>query len=112
IGNRTAYSNFGATLTISAPGGQYPQLDGIYSLGDSGKTTPAGDSVGVYNGTSFAAPMVAGVISLMLAVAPDLSADQVRALLTSTAKPFLPGSTCSTDSCGACIVNAQGAVQA
>jgi serine protease len=111
-GTRTAYSNFGATVTLSAPGGQYPQLDGIYSLGDSGKTTPAGDAVGIYNGTSFSAPMVSGVVSLMLAVAPGLNATQVRAILTSTAKPFPAGSTCGPGICGAGIVNAQGAVQA
>lgn len=111
-GNRTAYSNFGPTLTLSAPGGQYPQLDGIYTLADSGKTTPADDSVAISNGTSFSAPMVSGVVSLMLAVAPNLTADQVRALLISSAKPFSPLSNCSTSLCGAGIVNAQGAVQA
>ena len=111
-GNRASYSNFGATLTISAPGGQYPQLDGIYTLTDSGKTTPFGDTVAVYNGTSFSAPIVSGVVSLMLAVAPNLTADQVRTLLTSSAKPFLVTSNCTTSLCGAGIVNAQAAVQA
>ncbi len=63
-------------------------------------------------GTSFAAPMVSGVVSLMLAVAPGLSASQVRAILASSAKPFPAGSTCTTAICGAGIVNAAGAVQA
>jgi serine protease len=111
-GNRTAYSNFGATLTISAPGGQYPKLDGIYVLVDSGKTMPVSDTVAVLNGTSFSAPMVSGVVSLMLAVAPNLTADQVRSLLVSSAKPFPVTSNCTTGLCGAGIVNAQGAVQA
>ncbi|MDQ6916438.1 MAG: hypothetical protein M3023_01290, partial [Pseudomonadota bacterium] len=43
---------------------------------------------------------------------PNLSANQVRSLLISTARPFPAGSTCTTDLCGAGIVNAQGAVQA
>jgi serine protease len=111
-GSLAAYSNYGETLTLSAPGGQYPQSDGIYALVDSGKTTPAGDSFTISDGTSFSAPMVSGVISLMLAVAPNLTADQVRSLLVSSAKPFPPLSTCSTSICGAGIVNAQAAVQA
>jgi hypothetical protein len=48
----------------------------------------------------------------MLAVAPGLSASQVRAILASSAKPFPAGSTCTTATCGAGIVNAAGAVQA
>ena len=111
-GNRANYSNFGATLTISAPGGQYPQFDGIYTLIDSGTTTPVGDSARDLNGTSFSAPIAAGVVSLMLAVAPNLTADQVRTLLTSSAKPFPVTSNCRTGLCGAGIVNAQAAVQA
>jgi serine protease len=111
-GNRAAYSNFGPTLIISAPGGQYPQFDGIYALTDSGKTVPVGDAIAIYNGTSLSAPMVSGVVSLMLGVAPNLTADQVRSILTSSAKPFPPESTCSTSLCGAGIVNAQAAVQA
>src|SRR5450631_1717135 len=50
-GNLAAYSNYGETLTLSAPGGQYPQSDGIYALVDSGKTTPAGDSFTISDGT-------------------------------------------------------------
>ena len=111
-GNHAAYSNFGATLTLSAPGGQYPQSDGIYVLVDNGTTTPVGDSVKISDGTSFSAPIVSGVVSLMLAVAPNLTADQVRSMLVSSAKPFPLLSTCSTSICGAGIVNAQGAVQA
>src|SRR5205085_8407457 len=37
-GYPAAYSNFGNTLTISAPGGQFPRLDGIDALIDRGKT--------------------------------------------------------------------------
>jgi serine protease len=111
-GNRAGYSNFGPTLTLSAPGGQYPQSDGIEVLVDSGKTVPVGDTVAIYNGTSLSAPMVSGVVSLMLGVAPNLTAAQVRSLLVASAKPFAPLSTCSTSLCGAGIVNAQAAVQA
>ena len=59
-----------------------------------------------------AAPMVSGTISLMLAVAPHLTSDQVHAILVSTATPFPDGSDCTTDRCGAGIVNAEAAVRA
>ncbi len=48
----------------------------------------------------------------MLAVAPDLDAGDVRALLKSTARPFPAGSTCSASTCGAGILDAAGAVRA
>jgi serine protease len=112
-GGRASYSNFGAALTISAPGGQTSgPFAAIYVLDNLGTTVPTADSVNVNQGTSFAAPMVSGVVSLMLAVAPTLSASQVRTLLTATAKPFPAGSDCTTAICGAGIVDAHGAVVA
>jgi serine protease len=115
-GGRASYSNFGAGITLSAPGGnssgRVGGVAGIYVLSNAGATVPGADSANVYNGTSFAAPMVSGVVSLMLAVAPDLTADQVRAALVGNAKPFPAGSNCDTTSCGAGIVNAEGAVKA
>lgn len=113
IGGRASYSNFGPTITISAPGGDSRSgFDGIELLTNLGTEAPAEDAVYFANGTSFAAPMVSGTIALMLAVAPSLSADQVRLLLRASAKPFPLGSTCTTVKCGAGIVDAHAAVQA
>ncbi|MFT3924094.1 MAG: S8 family serine peptidase [Myxococcales bacterium] len=42
------------------------------------------------SGTSMASPMVAGVVGLMLSVAPSLTAAQVRGIMRRTARP-LPG---------------------
>jgi serine protease len=113
VGGRALYSNFGVTLTISAPGGDPArELGEIVVLSNSGRTTPENDTLGIAYGTSVAAPMVSGVVALMLSVAPNLTADQVRSILTTTAKPFPPGSDCSTATCGAGIVNAQAAVEA
>ncbi len=109
-GGRTSYSNFGATLSISAPGGD--SFDGIEILSNLGQSIPTADSLDLGNGTSFAAPMVTGAVSLMLAVAPALSASQVRAVLASSAKPFPAGSNCTTTTCGAGIVDAHAAVLA
>ena len=114
LGNRASYSNFGSKVTISAPGGDPDAVanDWIWVLDNTGLTVPLADSSAQIAGTSFSAPMVAGVVSLMLAVAPNLSAAQIRAVLTSTAHAFPAGSSCSTSTCGAGIVNAQAAVLA
>ena len=105
--------NFGATMTISAPGGDtFGRSDGIEILSNLGHSVPTTDGLDVGNGTSYAAPMVSGVISLMLAVAPGLSASQVRAILASSAKPLPSGLTAMTATCGAGIVDVHAAVQA
>ena len=114
LGNRASYSNFGSKVTLSAPGGDPDVVanDWITVLDNTGTMGPALDTSARIAGTSFSAPMVAGTISLMLSVAPNLTAAQVRSVLTSTAHAFPAGSTCSTATCGAGIVNAQAAVLA
>src|SRR6185503_6134884 len=62
-------------------------------------------------GTSFAAPLVSGVAALMLSVAPDLTATQVRDLLKASTKPFPASSNCTTLTCGAGLLDAPGAVR-
>lgn len=114
-GRLATYSNFGSAITLSAPGGQFGATDGstgIVTISNYGFTTPAVDGYKAVGGTSLAAPMVAGVVSLVLSVAPGASATTVRSLLLQTAKPFPTGSNCSTANCGAGIVNAEGAVLA
>jgi subtilisin family serine protease len=73
---------------------------------------PQDDSFAVEGGTSFSAPMVSATISLMLSVAPSLTQAQVVSILTNTAKQFPAGSDCTTDRCGAGIVDAGAAVRA
>jgi serine protease len=109
-GSLARYSNFGTGVTFSAPGGMPTQ--GALVLSNTGTTTPLDDGFAREGGTSFSAPMVAGTISLMLSVAPTLTPDQVVSILTSTAKPFPAGSDCTTDRCGAGIVDAGAAVRA
>ena len=114
-GKLASYSNFGAGVTISAPGGTYiPQVpvQGTLALSNTGTTTPQDDAAFSEGGTSFSAPMVSAAISLMLAVAPSLSVDQIASILQSTAKPFPGGSNCTTDICGAGILDTGAAVRA
>ncbi len=114
-GDKASYSNSGVGITLAAPGGQYSRrfsIDGVFTLSNAGATTPTFDTVANVGGTSFAAPMVSGVVSLMLDVAPNLTAAQVRSILVSTAKPFLAGSSCNTAICGPGLLAADAAVRA
>ena len=112
-GNRAPYSNTGSNITLSAPGGDLRSDSGILSLGDSGRTVyQKSDTTATKQGTSMAAPQVAGVASLMLSVNPNLSPDQVKSILVASARPFPAGSTCQINQCGAGIVDAAAAVKA
>lgn len=69
---RTSWSTYGAFVALSAPG------DGIYSTASNG-------GYGIYNGTSFSTPIVAGTAALMMAANPALGAADVENLLFKTA---------------------------
>ena len=108
-----SYSDFGAGVALSAPGGSASGAgDSIAVLFNHGRTVPDIDAWAQGAGTSLSAPMVSAVASLVLGVAPNLGVAQLRALLTSTATPFPPGSNCDTFTCGAGIVNSRAAVAA
>jgi serine protease len=109
-GVRAWYSNYGSVVDISAPGGD--SAGGVLSTANTGIQGPASDSYAYKQGTSMAAPHVAGVVSLMLAINPTLNFTQTETILKLTAKPFGPGHTCSgTTTCGAGIVNAHDALR-
>ncbi len=105
-GGRASYSNYGANVTLAAPGGDSGAT--ILSTYNSGSGAPASDSYQGQMGTSMATPVVAGAAALMFAVNPGLTPDEVKNLLVGTVRSF--PATCSQ--CGAGIVNATAAVQA
>lgn len=113
-GQRAFYSNFGSVVEIAAPGGEtnVQDADGVLSTLNLGTTVPLTHTYIAYQGTSMAAPHVAGVASLMLSANPTLSPAQVSSLLQASVTPFPGGSSCTTSTCGAGIVNAAAAVQA
>lgn len=67
-----SWSSFGNYVAVSAPG------VGIWTTNSSG-------SYGAWSGTSFSSPITAGVLALMMAAKPTLSAGQVESLLYATA---------------------------
>jgi len=99
-------------VTIAAPGGGAGS--GILSTVNTGLTSPAADGYAFFQGTSMAAPHVAGTASLMLSVNPTLTPAQVRQLIQGSARAFPVGteSDCRPGSCGAGIVDAGAAVAA
>tara|TARA_R110002072_G_scaffold14272_2_gene59359 strand:- start:56557 stop:58890 length:2334 start_codon:yes stop_codon:yes gene_type:complete len=71
--SRANFSNHGANLFIAAPG------VGIWS-------TQLNSQYGSSDGTSFAAPIVSGVVGLMLSVNPGLTPVEVKQILQDTAQ--------------------------
>ena len=142
-GTKVGYSSLGPQIAISAPAGNcvntlagQPCLYSIVTTTNSGTTVPATNTyTDAYNynvGTSFAAPQVAAIAALMLAVNANLTPGQLIARLQAAAQPFpvssaadmptchVPTSStdlqtsecnCTTSTCGAGMVNASGALQ-
>jgi len=118
-GDKAIYSNYGTVVKISAPGGETytsspspsPQ-NGILSTLNTGITTPGSETYGYKQGTSMAAPVISGVVSLMVSLDPTLSSAEIIQLLQNTASSFPAGSGCSPTKCGSGIVNAGAALAA
>ncbi len=109
-GARSYYSNTGSVVEIAAPGGEtYADVaDGVLSTLNAGTTVPAGDNYRFYQGTSMAAPHVAGVVALLYEVNPSITPAGAVARLQATAQPFpaVASNQCNTSNCGAGIVDA------
>jgi subtilisin family serine protease len=91
--NRAGFSNFGDNITIAAPGVDILSLraGGTDLMMHVKKDYQRGSAVvnqRYYrvDGTSFAAPMVAGVASLIFSMRPELSAAQVKRMILQSAR--------------------------
>ncbi|MFM8997402.1 MAG: S8 family peptidase, partial [Candidatus Limnocylindrus sp.] len=115
-GKKAWYSNYGEIVTVAAPGGDYYASgsfnsdDGILSTLNTGTSSPGSPTYDFYQGTSMATPHVAGVLSLLLSVAPELRLADVLTLLAETSQPFpadASADSCSDpDMCGYGIIDA------
>lgn len=96
LDERWSSSNYGPQIDLAAPGVS------VLSLSSAGGTT-------IKTGTSMATPHVTGVVALMRSVYPAISAEQIRAVLQSSADDInAPGFDNFT---GWGRLNAFGAVQ-
>jgi len=82
-GRHAPYSEPGAALLISAPSSN--STVGITTTGLVGRGSVENDYRDDFAGTSAAAPLVAGVVALMLEVNPELSWRDVQHILVETA---------------------------
>jgi hypothetical protein len=76
--SRTSWSTYGTFVDVAAPG-------------ESIWTTDLGGGYSAVSGTSFSAPVTAGVIALMMAANPSLTPNQLETILESTADKVLAG---------------------
>jgi serine protease len=134
-GFKATYSNFGPMLAVATVGGDNHVFNddrwasvadtGVLSVGNNGTTVPGASGYFDYFGTSFSTPVVAGAVSLMLAVNPALTAAQIEQGLRASARPHVqstvpgvaacsnanPGRClCTTATCGAGILDVEQAL--
>jgi serine protease len=127
-GAKADYASLGSNVALAAPGGSgYLGNDnGLLTTLDAGRQGPISPSYGDLTGTSFAAPLAAGVAGLMLSAQPALDVDQLDRLLRQAVRPhtqqpllsscqlglFSQGvCNCNTTSCGSGLLDADLAIQ-
>jgi serine protease len=101
------YSNFGPTVEIMAPGGDVQRDDNSDGKVDGVLSTVQG-GYAWYNGTSMAAPHVAGVAALWLAKNGSLTPAQLLAELQAHVRPRDASHGCPANTCGSGLLTAAG----
>ncbi|MCY0950018.1 S8 family peptidase [Streptomyces sp. H27-S2] len=119
-GDRSFYSNYGSIIDVAAPGGETRRAtdtpgtvttpeNGILSTLNAGTTTPGAENYKPYQGTSMAAPHVAGLAALLVAAKPTLTPAQIESAIKTNARPL--AGTC-TGGCGTGLADATATVNA
>lgn len=134
-GFKSSYSNFGAEVFVSTIGGDpsfssdagawapYLADTGMLGVYNDGLTSAGGSGYAYHAGSSYSAPVVAGVLSLMLDVNPGLTVTQLEQGLRLSARPHVVSSligvcssgnpgrcVCSTSTCGYGMLDAEQAL--
>ena len=117
--NRAPYSNFGTEIDVAAPGGDVQsdlngdgRPDGVLSTAADDSSGTIQYSYNFYNGTSMAAPHVAGVAALMESVYPALSPAEFDSMLSAGELTTDIGTAGRDDFYGHGLIDAFKAVQA
>ncbi|TRW48051.1 S8 family serine peptidase [Aliidiomarina halalkaliphila] len=108
-GGRAYYSNYGSVVDLAAPGGAMSYAgdpEGVLSTYNTGSTTPASDNYSFSQGTSMAAPHVAGVVALIRQANPSATPAEIEQIMVDTVRSF----PASCSGCGAGIIDADAAV--
>ncbi|MFE0675437.1 S8 family serine peptidase [Streptomyces sp. NPDC058867] len=110
-GNRSYYSNYGTVVDVAAPGGETNSVtaNGILSTLNAGTQGAGAENYAYYQGTSMAAPHVAGLAALLKSANATLTPAQIESAIKTNSRA-LPG-TCS-GGCGAGLADAAKTVQA
>jgi hypothetical protein len=77
--NKASWSNYGSYIDVAAPGA------GI-------RTTTNGGGYGAVSGTSFASPVAAGLVALIMGANPNLTPDEIENILEVSADDLVTGS--------------------
>jgi serine protease len=114
-GARSYYSNYGTIVDVAAPGGETrngttptPE-NGIYSTLNSGTTVQSLENYQPYQGTSMAAPHIAGLAALLKSAKSTLTPAEIETAIKNNARP-LPGAC--TGGCGTGIADATKTINA
>ena len=99
VGKRANFSNYGSHVDLSAPGA------GIWSTSHTGSAGPASPTYARHDGTSMAAPHVAGLAALVKSIRPAFTPAQVEARLKETTNGFAGGRCGEWISCGTGIAS-------
>ncbi len=108
--NNTARNDLSGVISQIACAGP---TDRVYSTLNLGMSTPEMEGYDTKVGTSQAAAHVSGTIALLLSLAPSLTADEVKSILKTTARPHPKDTYCAMGgmACGSGLLDANAAVQ-
>ncbi len=86
FGQAASYSSPGTSILVTAPGGENGGATGIFTTDRVGAAGYSATDYMFLAGTSFAAPIVSGVVALMLEANPNLGYRDVQEILAYSAR--------------------------